>query len=569
MKRALLALALLMVLPSMSYGVTYINSLPYTCNIPNETYVLASDLSTSGTGITIAASGVTINFNGKTLTFGTGNGYNVSGIEIRDVYHLTNISIYGGTIIHGATANPAGCNGIVFYRGVNGVTIHDMNVNVNSRADATYETCGIWLKWANRVNIYNCTINNQASEVVNRHSVPAVGIHAYLDNGASYCRIYNNVVNSTHQGINSGGATWRQVTSSDFKIYNNRVSINQCGSTNGYAILAAGINGLEINDNIINNITERGGRGIGVSYIDNFDIHNNTIISREGRTNESFQTNAIRSRWGVRYGKIRENVINIYSGQTSDFGASYGIYITETTADSSYLGKNVEVSNNTIKAITYDPSKKACGIYIEHLEKGTGYVFKDNVIETNSNPIILEADWNRAVNCEDVKFYRTMITKSSEGTGTFQTYHLTGSQGQVKDVYMLNTVYNGGASEDDVFIYSGLSYGALLFGTLPTITVREAQGNLVSGASIIVLDNTGQIIFGGQTNISGQIVPDIAYKRTTKAGSTNLDPHQVTANYGGKTARKLINVRTTSGVELVLGATASGPNPPSHLRIAN
>lgn len=323
MKRIIIIIILFF--PSLSYGLTYIDRLPFTCDIPGETYVLTKNLSSPENGIIIKASDITIDFNGYAITFGTGN-VSSDGIQLKNVWGVKNIKIYRGKIIHGGIGNPPNCNGIAFYNAVSGILIRDLEITVKSRSDAYGQSCGVLLKWASNVEIYNCNIDNQASEVVNRHSLQAGGVFILLSDDSPSCKVYNNIVKSTHQGISLLSGLYK---SSGNKVYQNSITINQCGSTNGYALFFYRINGLEVYSNTVNNITDRGGRGLVLNTVSNFNVYDNTIITREGRTNESFQTNGIRIRWGCKYGKVHNNIINVYAGQTLNFGDAYGIYVTE------------------------------------------------------------------------------------------------------------------------------------------------------------------------------------------------------------------------------------------------
>lgn len=542
MKR-IIALVILF-LPSLAFGVTYINTVPYNCNKTGEAYVLAKDVWTTGTAITISADNIILNLNDKTITFGTANG-KCNGIET--TWNRKNIEIFGGKIKHGGIGNPPGCNGIFIQETTDKIKVHDLNIMVKSRADATDQSCGILMKRARDPEVYGCTIDNQASEVINRHSIPALGIDCQLtaDTPSNFCRVYGNKVKSTHMGIRMTGA-WASVRNNPMgnECYNNFISINQCGSTNGYALLFISLSGLVAYNNGINNMTERGGRGIIISYCNNFDIHHNTITSREGRTNESFQTNGIRLRWSNRYGKIHDNTVNVYAGQTADFGDAYGIYITAAVyGDIKVKDAGVEVSNNTINAITYDVNKIACGLHFELMDKGSQFVFKDNIINTNSRGIKLESSWNGVNNCEDLKLYRTKIARIPENSSNFQVFELTGERGAVKDIFMIDTLYGSGASEDMIYVYPHLSVGELTHVSTCKFGVKDIRGIPVPGATIGSGNRLGERVVHGTTDSKGEYVSEVSYKKYSKsAGKIDFNPVTLTASYDCRVGSKQINV---------------------------
>jgi len=526
-------------LPSLSFGVTYIDTLPYTCATPGETYIVTKDLSTPETAIFIKAGNIKINLNGKTVTFGTGNGPS-DGIQLKNLWGIKNIEIFGGKIIHGGQGNPPNCSGIAFYNSVTGIVIHNVEINIKSRSEYG-QSCGILLKYAVNVDIYECKVNNQASSVLNRHSLSAVGIAAYLDDVSTHCRIYKNIVESTHQGISLAITNvWK---SSGNRVYDNSVSINQCGSTNGYALFFYRINDLQAYSNTINNITGRGGRGIVLNTVSNFDVFNNDITSREGHTNESFQTNGIRIRWGCKYGKVHNNTVNVYAGQTPNFGDAYGIYVSEAPIEGGIIGKDVDIYNNIVNALTYDSiNRKAYGIYVEHMYPAVGYIFRDNIINTNSRPFRFDSDWDGNYPCEDIKFYRTKINKIYPNSSNFHSYELLGKRGQIKNIYLIDTVYNG-ASEDDVIFNEYLSYGELLHVSTCKFIVKDMAGNNIQKATVKVNNNKAVQVLYGTTNINGESVCEIPYKKHSKpGGKVDFNPFTLAASYDCRVGSKQINV---------------------------
>ena len=525
-------------LPSLAFGVKYIDTLPYTCAIPGETYVVTKDVSTPETAIFIKAGNIKINLNGKTVTFGTGN-MPSDGIQLKNVWRVNNVEIFGGKIIHKGTGNPPNCSGIAIHNFVSGIKIHDLEIVTKSRSDANGQSCGILLRYAHNVEIFNCNIDNQASGVVNRHSLMASGIYIHLDDSSPSCKVYGNTVKSTHQGI--GFSTTNSWKSSGNSVYNNSVSINQCGSTNGYALFFYRINDLQAYSNIINNITARGGRGIVLNTVSNFDVFNNIITAREGHTNESFQTNGIRIRWGCKYGKVHNNIVNVYAGQTTDFGDAYGIYVTE--GEGSSLGVDVQIYENTINAVTYDAKKKAYAIYIEFMEPNLNYNFKDNIVNTNSRAIRFDGGWDNPYPCQGLKFYKTKIAKMLENSSNFHTYELFGKRGVIKDMSMIDTLYLNGASEDDVISNEYLSYGELLYISTCKFIVKDIAGNNIQEAKVKVNNNKAVQVLYGTTSINGESVCEIPYKKHSKpGGKVDFNPFTLAASYDCRVGSKQINV---------------------------
>jgi hypothetical protein len=345
-------------------------------------------------------------------------------------------------------------------------------------------------------------------------------------------------VKTTHWGIVAGNG-WRAYGPMANKVYNNNITVDQVAA-NAYGLLLGSMSQLEAYNNNINGMTARGGRGIIFSYLENFDIHHNTVNTREGRTTESFHTNGIRSRWGVRYGKIRDNRVNVLAGQTADYGNAFGIYVTASVySDNPTKDIGVEISNNVIKAITYNLNKFACALYFELVDKNSQFLIKDNSISTNGLGIKFSSGWNQPLNCEDLKLYRTKITKLAENSAKFQTYEVTGQKGQVKDVYLVDTMYENGASEDNVSFNQALSFGELTHVSTAKFLVKGGDGGSVPGATVRLTNRLGEQVFFEKTNGSGEVISEVPYKKYSKSGGkTDLNPFSVEALYESRKASK-------------------------------
>ncbi len=334
--RLILVVFFVLCISQTVYSATNISSLPFTCSIDSETYTVTTDLTTTGTAITVTADNVTIDLNGHTITWGTGNGTFTYGITFtawnKNYFTVLSSSGTHGKLIHGATTNPADCTGIYNTTSIANVLIHDVDITVKSASDANDESDGIRLGWAGNIEIYNCIIDNQASYVVNRYSLPAVGIRI-AGSGGTKTWIHDNTITSTHVGISALGPANSPPTTRGLRIYNNSVKINQCSSTNGYAIGAGNFNDSpgqfyqtcgtadgQICNNTINNKNDngysiRGGRGLYLGTLWYQDVFNNTIDVEEGPTDESYQGNGIRMRWQNFYNIVRNNTVTTYAGR--------------------------------------------------------------------------------------------------------------------------------------------------------------------------------------------------------------------------------------------------------------
>lgn len=452
-------------------ALTTISSLPYTANIANETYELSGDLSSTGAGINVTASGVTIDLKGHTLTWGTDNGHNTHG-----VYSVTNksftlySSVAGGALMHGATTNPAGCHGVYISEAPTNPIVHDISITVKSRATDSLDpdcincmTTGILIKRARNANIYNVVVDNQASEVINRHSVPAVGIKIESDTTipSTAINVYGCQVQTPHAGISIAGAT----TGTDaVNIHDNAVNVSQV-AVNAYAIGIGGpggatntmVGGANVYNNTITT-SGSGGRGIIISHLDYFDIHNNTLTVGEAPTAESVWTNGIRSRYGARYGKIRNNIINVKCGQ-SGYSGGNGIRLTAQSGidASNPLDANNSVTGNTINVENLSPTYGCNGIEFGNFEHGHGWEISDNTINTNDSAIVFNPDAGPNYIIDNLVVSNTTINRVTPVDGvTFYAYSFIDDNIGSNGTMTINcSKYNGGASASDLYAPSG------------------------------------------------------------------------------------------------------------------
>jgi hypothetical protein len=177
------------------------------------------------------------------------------------------------------------------------------------------------------------------------------------------------------------------------------------------------------------------------------------------------------------------------------------------------------------------------------VDKNNQFVIKDNTINTNSLGIKFLAGWHERVNCEDLKLFRTKIIKFPENSSKFQTYQVTGYQGQVKDVYLVDTMYENGATEDNIYFYQDLSFGELTQVSTTKFLVKDAQGISVPGATVKLTNRLGKQVFSEKTNGNGEYISEVPYKKHSKSGGkTDFNPIALTASYDCKVGSKQINV---------------------------
>jgi parallel beta-helix repeat protein len=147
-------------------GATTIKSLPYEITTRGY-YKINTNLTSTGTGITVKANNVTIDLNGYTIA-GKGTG-SYNGIYLNG---RSNVEIRNGTI------RDFGSNGI-YEEGTSGNSHRVINIRVMNN-----KGCGIYLYGSNHI-VKDCTVsNNENSGIVMHGSGSAItGNTAYANGG--------------------------------------------------------------------------------------------------------------------------------------------------------------------------------------------------------------------------------------------------------------------------------------------------------------------------------------------------------------------------------------------------
>lgn len=213
----LFAISLIFVATTVS-AKTLINSLPYTIST-SDSYYLGANLTSSGSGIIVAANNVSIDFNGYSIT-GSSTGYGVN------LETSTNVELRNGTITNFGV-------GVSDNEGMNSTRVINMRIVNNTGT-------GIALDW--HCEVRDCLISGNGS-----------GINVWG------CVVQGNIV--------SGNASYA-IAGSNSTIINNTVSLNSgLGISGNYSTVKN------------NAVTANAGGGIQMS---NALVDGNTAHSNSG-----------------------------------------------------------------------------------------------------------------------------------------------------------------------------------------------------------------------------------------------------------------------------------------------
>lgn len=311
-----------------------ITSLPFTCDIEGETYIMATDLpSTSGAAITVSADNITINGNGKILTFGVdseGDAIVLGNVNNTEIHNITIIQgSGGGNAIETSWYTP------------NGINIHDNILKCEQLAFPVI----YFREPHNPIN--NFSISNN--------------IIMLNDNTQGTAKAIDLNPKSSFSGRIAGNT----ITVGD-KIYKGRNS--------GISIVGGGDGLVEIYDNTLNMNTLAEGEGIRLYGADNNKIYNNTLNMN------CFDCRGILLDGGSDNNFVLSNTINmnIKSGGTS---IAYGLRIRFASSNNKIYSNIIDTSlgSGTGKAVAIGLG----GVQDETPGRPSGNRFYNNIINSN------------------------------------------------------------------------------------------------------------------------------------------------------------------------------------------
>ncbi len=548
-----------------------ISSLPYTISStnasPNDTFVVASNLTTSGGAITVSADNVVLDLNNNTITFGTSGSNSTTGILVTG----DNVSVENGTLTHGVnySTSLSRIRGIDMNNCQNSV-IRNMTVIVggyipSSVTDGVNGIFNIFVDGSNTFmnKIVNCTLTNEVVGYYYRQYWVAAAVR--MDKGYNDALItdleqdYHLWVCSTrvsktpHSGFffygNEGG------NSGAFWASDNHITVDarNDGPYTGYrygeayGIASRGSEHLRIWNNRIDYGTNYfGGMGIFLERTVPVDlggfsvIHNNTIISSIGPLDATGTGNAghstgIRIRiWTANF-KIYENDITVYSDYNSSTlyrcGLANGIFMGYDNGD--IPTDSIYIYNNRITTIGADGAGADC-ISVMSNKVGNPAEFSNNVLSSNGSMYHFATDGGGAYGV--VSRADTMV--KIDNLSSFSTFYLgvNGVNWSSGNNKICDGIYLSGSADTDIRMSNSGNQDLTIQKTLD-IEVMGNNSQVVTGASVSVVNGYGETVLSGLTNSSGRFSGAVSYWFTsrTAADSTNYNNFSLTVQKGSDT----------------------------------
>ena len=509
--------------------------------------MLANNVSSAGSCFSIQASNITLNLNGHTITYNTGNQsvptYGISGVACWDTSNPTGnpcggtfdgFTVYGGSIVEGTGTAGTFAHCIRMGQGLNsGPTIY--NTTFTFQSDAAM---GIYLDYAGSsvpggAVIYNNTFHNNDTTIVSRYNIDGASIR--LDQGQATttgAQIYNNTIIGGPQGgildeTLGGGA-----------VYGNTISTGTVGSnqyTNDFAIYA-----WEQNINVHNNIiTPTQGRGISIdatSYPTNGTVvQSNTITVIEKSDNSEYGGCELDGTYGVQYDDQAAGASDV--GNTVVANAQQcnggGLRLTavgtgDSSSNNSYTGKLLSGAASGVAGN---------GLSIDSGGQPAFNVTRDTFIGDTSS---IYVDWDGAGPLTCI----SCTLGSGPEPSNYTTFYFWNGGTSVTPggLHFRDTTFTGSASKTSTSMTVPGNNGQTAEYWIDwtyTLTVEDAAGAALGGASVSIKDALGNSIYSGTTNSSGQISAVVTEFRMHNSGTSAVQemrtPDAVTISASGCT----------------------------------
>lgn len=519
-------------------------------NQANTTYILDSDVSSAGTCFEATTNNITLDLNGKTVTYNTQSVDNVYGFLSN--WNPVGLRITNGNFLQGSGK---GYQSYAIYMR-QGKSIEVDHLNITYSGDDNMGIVDNNAGSASSVQIHDNIIRPQGGKRALSHYG---GFGAILVGSNGDIDIYNNDIQGTgYSGIIFG---FISALSDTLKINNNTIKMDT-PVRDGYAISIASPSAAAIGFEIANNtIIQTSGRGILVNgNVTDADpgpgfgtIHNNYIEVRESRDAGEYDapgaSTGICLRFGAHDIKVYENTIKAYAGQNacpSSFPTSKGAdcIARALKIHSGSGGKNLEIYNNTVEAITTDASLPASGIYainsyLNSPVPDVNVVFHNNQITSNS----IIVDLNSSDGSGNYQYFLSNnFIKGANPLGfhSIRAGFWTGIS--IENIFTDNNWQNGAGKDDVILSTSGGADYSLYTKWYLDVIVKDNNGNLLKDATVKA-DSIGGAAesISSKTDSSGKARLELTeFKRwgRTYPQTTNYDrftPHKITVSKDGYT----------------------------------
>lgn len=529
-----------------NYTDTVITSLPATLSTNNRDYIISSNLSSNGDGLTVTCTYCKVidSTEQYVLTYDADAGGNDNGLIVTG--GAAYVVFQNVTFTQFQTASPVeygsygGSNSDAIFLG-NCTWLYFENCNAHCTghsskvieagldADVKY---GIEIKGGNYTsytNSFDSRHNNDAAVMSLADVAPSIPDSTY------HYYVHGITVDSAcHAGLLVAGRSWVDSNNVTIDTHNEKPGTSWA---NAHAIADNGMcwAGSRFNYNVITTDSNHsGGRGMYFNCRDTlhggvFEVAYNTITVSQGNSTEDQTGRGIRLRWGLSNVRCHHNVINVTAdddpGTLYRGNSMHGIWLSGDMPGAvgcpmgSDTGTNNWVYNNEVHATwlgTGTAGTQAAAICLDIVadpnEFGAGNICKYN--DLYSNVQVFQMGNNYAP-CNQVLSYRDTITWESPhfwSSYAYGWYAIGSGDAICTSSVILDPILINCTVHDSIRSSGGT-------GELPevyisrTVAVHVVDSFLqpVSGATVRVKDISGNLRMDKTTDVNGNAVDTIPF----------------------------------------------------------
>ncbi len=572
---------------------------PIVLDQANATYVLANNLTCTGSCFVVTANDITFDLNGRVATFGTDAGLYRYGVAIPPDYTPNPLIfdpadipstyfrgadrtiIKNGSLIQGAAGTE---NMVIFahegarmsevanitgyYQGTDSqgiIQLNGTNINIHDniiQADLALITNRMQAKAAisvtvgsstvNSVYVRNNTVYGNGQFGINVSSKKSQNVQG-LEISGNIMRI-NGITANSYQLIVHGFSKKQQGITP--LIFNNRIEslgnvYNRGIILEGIDSSAEGIDGAKIYDNIID-IKDHG-------YATQYAVDQTTVSHGLRMRDPDYMIPETKFFNNEFYGNTFKTT-SYYNGPNFTEQGN-GISIRITLKNQIPAGEQPNIfHDNTIINQVLSSNNYGIAIGFEGHPTPVGTIFRNNTIISDNH--LIKSQWSGG---SGIQFEANNFQKGTNPTN-FKPLEYA-NFGDATDVVFLDSVFGSGVDFTDV-LQSWMGSppaeprGDRSFYVKWTldVTVRNSSGQIVSGAQVEIKDKDNNVVFTGSTDVNGKVITPLSeyYWRQAPTDpapppvTTQYNPYTMTATFGGSSAVSVVTMDAVKAITLTL-----------------
>lgn len=454
-------------------------------------YVLSRDIAADGSALVIAASRITLNLQGHTVRYGASGAEECHGIAVEG-YGRKDVQIVNGTVQQADNPSNTTVSAPVHIpHEAAGIEIAGLTIRWN-----TPQTSGINIPWGPGL-IHDNILVDEGDGITNRHQQTAA------INGLRATNLVvkdNAIVRARQTGVSVGET--KTVCSGNAIFIDSR-------TTNSYGVFyygdkKPGPKSWECSNNDIKGV---GVHPIGIGVVSQATggrVTGNrvevecTLFSQEyGKT--AIGAAGYRTTWGANNVLVENNTFIVRGAKGSVNGQDAwgrGVWVALNKGDSARF------ANNTIKALSPDPSVKVAGIAITGYNASSGLVFEKNDVESTWATVMLADDYG------DSKNYPAFIGNTFRKAGANPDFKWLrdDEKNEISTGLFVDNTLQGVGQDAYALAWDSAKAKEIYFGRLVAFTVKAASGQPAANATVTVTNAAGEEVASARTGQDGRTV---------------------------------------------------------------